>query len=66
MDCPNVDENLTVCNCSYEPCSRKGRCCECVRYHVTKKELPACAFSEAAERTCDRSFSKFIEDQNAK
>jgi hypothetical protein len=63
MDCPSVEKNLEGCNCTYEPCSRKGRCCECVRYHVTMKQLPACAFSAAAERTFDRSFAKFVEDQ---
>lgn len=63
MECPSLDSNLSVCNCTYEPCSRKGRCCECVRYHVSKKQLPACAFSAAAERTYDRSFAKFVEDQ---
>jgi hypothetical protein len=63
MDCPSIEQNLQGCNCTYEPCSRKGRCCECVRYHVRMKQLPACAFSAAAERTYDRSFEKFIGDQ---
>lgn len=63
MDCPNLEENLAVCNCTYEPCARKGRCCECVRYHISKRELPACAFSAPAERTYDRSFARFVEDQ---
>lgn len=63
MDCPNVEENLSSCNCTYEPCSRKGRCCECVRFHVQMRELPACAFSPEAERTYDRSFRKFAETQ---
>jgi hypothetical protein len=27
------------------------------------KQLPACAFSAAAESTYDRSYKKFIEDQ---
>lgn len=62
MECPSAEGNLTVCNCTYEPCSRKGRCCECVRYHVSMQQLPACAFSAAAERTYDRSFAKFVED----
>jgi Domain of unknown function (DUF6485) len=61
MDCPNADKNLSVCRCTYEPCRRKGRCCECIQYHIAMKELPACAFPPEAERTYDRSFSKFIE-----
>ncbi len=63
MDCPKLEDNLSGCNCTYEPCSRKGRCCECIRYHLAKGELPACAFSPGAERTYDRSFSNFIKDQ---
>jgi hypothetical protein len=61
MECPNKDSNLDVCNCTYEPCSRKGRCCECMQYHLRMNELPACAFSAEAERTYDRSFRKFKE-----
>jgi Domain of unknown function (DUF6485) len=60
MDCPNQERNLSICNCTYEPCSRKGRCCECIQYHLRSKELPACAFSSDDERTYDRSFRKFI------
>ncbi len=58
MECKKTD-NLAHCNCSYEPCSRKGICCECVRYHLRSRELPACFFPERAERTFDRSFEHF-------
>ena len=61
MECPNVDKNLSHCTCTYEPCTRKGRCCECIQYHLKMRELPACAFTPEAERTYDRSFRKFIE-----
>ncbi len=64
MDCPSEDKNLSSCNCTYEPCSRKGRCCECIRYHLKSKELPACAFPSDAERTYDRSFRKFIQSNS--
>lgn len=61
MECPNQDETLDFCSCTYEPCSRKGRCCECIQYHLKSRELPACAFTPDAEKTYDRSFEKFIE-----
>ncbi len=60
MDC-NEEKNLQNCNCTYEPCSRKGNCCECVAYHRSSKELPACFFPDDVERTYDRSFRKFIQ-----
>ncbi len=60
MEC-NKERNLQRCNCTYEPCSRKGVCCECVAYHRSNKELPACFFTKEAERTYDRSFRKFIQ-----
>jgi hypothetical protein len=47
------------CPCTYEPCSRKGRCCECLSYHLRLQELPACAFPPEVERTYDRSFRRF-------
>ncbi|MCM8797036.1 MAG: DUF6485 family protein [Candidatus Omnitrophica bacterium] len=58
--CPNQKENLLNCNCSYEPCARKGICCECIAYHRKNKELPACYFSADKEKTYDRSVQAFI------
>jgi len=58
--CINIDKNLKACNCSYEPCSRKGMCCECLRYHLSNNELPACFFPPEVERTYDRSISRFL------
>jgi len=56
----NVAANKTECNCTYEPCARKGRCCECVAYHRASDELPACYFDARAERTYDRSIAHFL------
>ena len=56
-----VEQNRAECNCSYEPCSRKGICCECIRYHSRSGELPACLFPDDVEKTYDRSIEKFIE-----
>ncbi|MCP4154839.1 MAG: hypothetical protein GY757_44365 [bacterium] len=63
MSCDQLSSNLKECNCTYEPCSRKGACCECIAYHRRSNELPACYFSKKAERTYDRSIRKFIQDQ---
>jgi len=60
MEC-NIDANKAGCNCTYEPCSRKGKCCECISYHLKMDELPACAFPPEVERTYDRSFARFAE-----
>ena len=63
-DCPNKEINLKNCNCSYEPCSRKGICCECLHYHRKNNQLPACYFSASTEKTYDRSISNFINNYN--
>lgn len=55
------EENKLRCNCSYESCSRKGICCECLNYHLANRELPACFFPDDVEKTFDRSFEKFAE-----
>jgi len=60
MECKQK-QNRQNCNCSYEPCSRKGICCDCLRYHLRMRELPACCFPPDVERTYDRSFEKFAE-----
>lgn len=54
------DKNLARCNCSYEPCSRKGICCECLAYHRAQDELPACFFPDDVEKTFDRSVRRFV------
>jgi hypothetical protein len=59
MECKK-DRNLKICTCSYEPCSRKGFCCDCISYHLKSRELPACAFPKEAEKTYDRSFEHFV------
>lgn len=59
MECKK-DRNLKVCTCTYEPCSRKGLCCDCISYHLKSRELPACAFPKEAEKTYDRSFEHFV------
>jgi hypothetical protein len=58
MECKK-ESNLKGCNCSYDPCPRKGLCCECVAHHLKKRQLPACFFPQEAERTFDRSFQHF-------
>jgi hypothetical protein len=57
----NKEKNLEGCTCTYEPCPRKGICCECIRYHWRARELPACFFPRNVERTYDRSLERFIE-----
>lgn len=58
-ECPKQDENLAGCTCTYEPCSRKGRCCECIAYHRQTGDLPGCVFPKQAEATYDRSAAMF-------
>ncbi|MGD9107817.1 MAG: DUF6485 family protein [Gammaproteobacteria bacterium] len=60
MECIK-DRNKKHCNCSYEPCPRKGMCCECLRHHLSNNQLPACCFPDDIEKTYDRSIEKFIE-----
>ncbi len=60
MECKK-SENLKHCNCSYPGCSRKGICCDCLKYHLRMRQLPACCFPNSIEKTFDRSFEKFAE-----
>ncbi len=58
MECQK-ERNKELCNCTYEPCPRKGICCECIRYHLKMRQLPGCCFNREAEATFDRSFEHF-------
>ncbi|MCS7234256.1 MAG: DUF6485 family protein [Synergistetes bacterium] len=60
MKCINKEKNLQKCSCTYEPCSKKGICCECLKYHLSNRELPACFFPPDVEMTYDRSIERFL------
>jgi hypothetical protein len=65
MEC-NSEANQTHCNYTYEPCERKGRCCECLTYHLRMEELPACVFPADVEKTYGRSFDRFVKVHQGK
>ncbi|MGB5910713.1 MAG: DUF6485 family protein [Promethearchaeia archaeon] len=49
------------CDCTYS-CSRRGKCCECIEYHLKMNELPGCVFakiSKDAEISYNRDFNYF-------
>jgi hypothetical protein len=54
-------KNIAACTCTYD-CERRGKCCECVTYHRSLKQIPGCFFSKEAERTYDRSVSRFVKE----
>ncbi|WP_245574437.1 DUF6485 family protein [Desulfovirgula thermocuniculi] len=56
-----MEKNKAQCTCTYEPCSRKGKCCECVAYHRRYNQLPGCFFPPEVEKTYDRSYARFVE-----
>jgi len=59
MECKK-EVNLKNCNCTYPNCPRKGICCECIKYHREKGQLPACYFDEENEKTFDRSIENYF------
>ena len=61
MPCEN--NKSMKCPCTYS-CSKHGKCCECLAYHLRSVEFPACFFSKEAEASYDRSFSKLVKDRN--
>ena len=65
MEC-SLEKNRDDCSCTYTSCSRKGKCCECISYHMKHEELPACAFSPEVEKTYDRSFGRFVSEYQGK
>jgi len=60
MDCVNKKKNTDFCLCTYPGCSKKGICCECIRYHLSRDELPGCLFPPEAEATYDRSIEYYV------
>ncbi len=60
MEC-QLEINKAKCTCTYEPCERKGKCCDCLSYHWKYNQLPGCLFPPEIERTYDRSLKRFVE-----
>ena len=58
MEC-QFEVKKAVCIYTYPSCPRKGKCCECIAYHLQFDELPGCVFPPEVEKTFDRSFSRF-------
>jgi hypothetical protein len=59
-ECNNLKKNRAICNCTYSGCPRHGICCECLTYHRSNGELPACYFDKAAEKSYDRSIENYL------
>ncbi len=60
MECKK-SSNASRCKCTYPGCERQGICCECLRYHLGLRQLPASCFPSDVERTYDRSFERFAQ-----
>lgn len=58
-DCPNLEINIQDCNCTYS-CSKKGKCCICLKTHRDRNQLPAYYFPAEIEKTYDRSIERFL------
>ena len=63
-ECLNLAQNRASCICTYPGCPRHGVCCECLSYHRSSNELPACYFDKKSERTYDRSIGNFIKTKS--
>lgn len=59
MECMR-EKHKAICTCTYEPCSRKFNCCECLHYHRENGQLPGCYFTPEYEQTYDRSIANFL------
>ncbi len=59
----NKDERNESCSCTYN-CSRRGKCCDCISYHLKYNQLPGYVFAKIspdAEMTYNRDFEYFVE-----
>ena len=62
MEC-DVQANSAHCTCTNMSCSRRGKCCACIRHDRQMNQLSGCLFPSEAERTYDRSIAHFVRIQ---
>jgi len=55
----NQEVRKKVCVCTYD-CQRRGKCCECLEYHLSKNQLPGCAFAKISKEA-EKSYNRDIE-----
>ncbi|MDD1776595.1 MAG: DUF6485 family protein [Candidatus Helarchaeota archaeon] len=55
-----IERNHDRCGCTYNSCTKRGKCCECIQSHWKNGELPGCLFPPELEKTYDRSLKAFI------
>jgi hypothetical protein len=55
----NQDVLKKECACTYD-CQRRGKCCECLDYHLSKNQLPGCAFARISNEA-EKSYNRDIE-----
>jgi hypothetical protein len=65
MEC-TLEKTKASCACTFESCTRRGKCCECVAYHNSKGQFPGCLFTKEGERSYDRSFERLVADRKDK
>lgn len=58
MECKK-EENSKNCTCTHS-CIHHGICCDCVKRHRAKGQLPACFFPKDVECGYDRSIENFV------
>lgn len=49
-----IEINKIRRNCTYEPCPRRGKCCDCIAYHLEYEGLLDCVFPSEVWKTFDR------------
>ncbi len=59
MECKK-EINLESCGCTYLSCSNRGKCCQCVRNHRDRGEIPGCFFSVEGEKTYNRTVENLV------
>jgi len=47
--------------CTYVGCDKHGKCCECIRYHKKRDELPGCLFPPEVEKAYNKTIRRFLE-----
>ena len=60
----STKKRILITDCSYAGCKTAGLCCEYLHYYRKNGQLPACYFTDDAEKTYDRSIAHFIKNNS--
>lgn len=59
--CINYERNKEFCRCPHPECDKHVMCCDCLQYHLKRRELPVCIDTTNVDKILDKDLRAYVE-----